>query len=80
MTKKRQRLKEYINYKLNKYYTVIFTLIIWDFLSFPIYLLIYFIILPYVLIPNTDHFLFSTVLVPPLGLFQKSTPIKDKNQ
>lgn len=26
--KKRQRLKEYINYKLNKYYTVIFTLII----------------------------------------------------
>lgn len=32
--KKRQRLKEYINYKLNKYYTVIFTLIIWDFLSF----------------------------------------------
>lgn len=32
--KNRQRLKEYINYKLNKYYTVIFTLIIWAFLSF----------------------------------------------
>lgn len=55
--KKRQRLKEYINYKLNKYYTVIFTLIIWDFLSFLIYLLIYFFInLPYVVDPNTDHF------------------------
>lgn len=50
--KKRQRLKEYINYKLNKYYTVIFTLIIWDFLSFLIYLLIYFIILPYVLMSS----------------------------
>lgn len=37
--KKRQRLKEYINYKLNKYYTVIFTLIIWDFLSFFFYFL-----------------------------------------
>lgn len=43
--KKRQRLKEYINYKLNKYYTVIFTLIIWDFLSFLIYLLIYFLLI-----------------------------------
>lgn len=47
--KNRQRLKEYINYKLNKYYTVIFTLIIWAFLSFFSYL-------SYVA-PNTDHFI-----------------------
>lgn len=40
MTKKRQRLKEYINYKLNKYYTVIFTLIIWDFFVFLVFILI----------------------------------------
>lgn len=48
--KKRQRLKEYINYKLNKYYTVIFTLIIWDFFVF-----LFFFYSSYV-VPNTDHF------------------------
>lgn len=47
--KKRQRLKEYINYKLNKYYTVIFTLIIWDFFVFLIFIHLY-------VVPNTDHF------------------------
>lgn len=66
MTKKRQRLKEYINYKLNKYYTVIFTLIIWDFLSFFICLTLFQIL----------TILFPTVLLPPMGLFHK--PVNTK--
>lgn len=67
--KKRQRLKEYINYKLNKYYTVIFTLIIWDFLSF------FFL---FVLCSSKywPFILFPTILLPPMGPFHK--PVNTK--
>lgn len=66
--KKRQRLKEYINYKLNKYYTVIFTLIIWDFFVFSFL---------FVLCSSKYWpFLFPTMLLPPMGPFHK--PVNTK--
>lgn len=68
MTKKRQRLKEYINYKLNKYYTVIFTLIIWDFFVFLSFI--------HVMLFQILTILHPTVLLPPMGLFHK--PVNTK--
>lgn len=66
--KKRQRLKEYINYKLNKYYTVIFTLIIWDFFVFLSFI--------HVMLFQILTILHPTVLLPPMGLFHK--PVNTK--
>lgn len=66
--KKRQRLKEYINYKLNKYYTVIFTLIIWDFFVFLVFI--------HLMLFQILTILHPTVLLPPMGLFHK--PVNTK--
>lgn len=68
MTKKRQRLKEYINYKLNKYYTVIFTLIISNFFVFLIFI--------HPMLFQILTILHPTVLLPPLGLYYK--PVNTK--
>lgn len=68
MTKKRQRLKEYINYKLNKYYTVIFTLIICDFFVFLVFI--------HLMLFQILTILHPTVLLPPMGLFHK--PVNTK--